>query len=413
LKKTNRKDFLKITGLMAGGLFFNKSFAEGDNNIVLAPDDYAQNFELNKNVLFFNNGTIGPSPKVVSTAIKNRIDFVNQTGKYSGLEHVLEESVARFLNIKTTEIAFTHNVTEGVNIAAAGIGLQAGDEVIMTGHEHVGGALPWLNKQKVDGIVVKAMKLGNTVQENMDNLVQAITSKTKIIAIPHVPCTIGTLLPLKMICKEAKKRGILTFIDGAHPLGMMPLDLKDLGCDIYASCFHKWMCGPKGAGFLYISEEIMERINPVFVGAYSADWELKGRKMELIEYTHTAHRYYYGTQNSAHYAGIIEAVKFQETIGRQTIFDYGQGLSQYFKKFILDNKQRFELLSPIEKESSSNMVSFKVKKGSLPLVNHLRSKEIITRYVAESDLDCMRVSFHLYNNQAQVSRLIKEIELFH
>lgn len=413
MKKTNRKDFLKITGLAASGFLFNKSFGQTDNKILVKPADYAQNFELKKDILFFNNGTIGPSPKVVSKAIKDRIDLVNQTGTYSGLEHLLENTVAQFFNVKTTEIAFTHNVTEGVNIAAAGISLQAGDEVIMTGHEHVGGALPWLNKQKVNGIVVKTMKLGSTVQENLDNLTQTISSKTKVIAIPHVPCTIGTLLPIKLICEEAKKRGIITMIDGAHPPGMMPLDLKDLGCDVYASCFHKWMCGPKGSGFLYVSEEIMERINPVFIGAYGADWELKGYKMEILEYAQTAHRYYYGTQNSAHYAGIIEAVKFQEALGKKAIFDYGQGLTQYFKDFIIDNKAKFELLSPIEAQSSSNMVSFKVKKGSLELINYLRLKSIITRYVAESDLDCMRVSFHIYNSKDQVNRLIKEIESFH
>lgn len=413
MKITNRKDFLKITGLAASGFLFNKSFGQTNGKIMLKPADYAQNFELKKEILFFNNGTIGPSPKVVSKAIMDRMDVVNQTGTYSGLEHILETTVAKFFNIKTTEIAFTHNVTEGINIAAAGINLKAGDEVIMTEHEHVGGALPWLNKQKVDGVIVKTMKLGSTIQENLENLIKAISSKTKVIAIPHVPCTIGTLMPIKLICEEAKKRGIVTIIDGAHPPGMMPLDLKYLGCDMYASCFHKWMCGPKGSGFLYISEEIMERINPIFIGAYSADWEMKEHKMELIEYAKSAHRYYYGTQNSAHYAGIIETVKFQETLGKNAIFEHGQGLAKYFKNFINDNKTKFELLSPIEAQSSSNMVSFKVKKGSLELMTFLRLKNIITRYVAESDLDCVRVSFHIYNSKEQVNQLIKEIESFH
>ena len=375
--KSNRKEFIKITGLGLGGFLFKPSLANAFETKA-AGSDYC----LNKGRIFLNNGTMGPSPKVVSKAIKDRMDFVNSTGSYGGVEKQTLAKVANFLGVESNEIALTHNVTEGINIAAWSLPLKRGDEVLMTGHEHVGGALPWLNRQKIDGIKVKTFELRETEAKTLESLSSAITDKTKVIAVPHIPCTTGQVLPVKQIAKLAKEKNIITVIDGAHPTGMMPLDLRDIGCDIYVSCFHKWLCGPKGTGYIFVTENMRKRMRPIFVGAHSADWVVKEKSMQLTDYVDSAHQYFYGTQNSALYAGINAAIDFQNEIGRDHIFAHGNNLANYFKDFILSDKNKFELLTPEESKSSANIISFKYGEKSQMLSNFLRSKNIVTRYVA-------------------------------
>jgi selenocysteine lyase/cysteine desulfurase len=401
----SRKEFLKITGTVAGGFLFNPSIANSFKR-----EGERGEFSLEKNIIFLNNGTVGPSPKSVSDAVKDRIDKVNEKAIYGGLEAETLSKVASFLNVKSEDLALTHNVTEGINIAAWGLMLEKGDEVLMTGHEHVGGALPWLNRQKIDGIKVRTFGLRSTAVKTLEAIEEAVTSKTKVIAVPHIPCTTGQVLPVKEIASFAKSKGIITVIDGAHPTGMMPLDITDIGCDIYASCFHKWLCGPKGTGYIYVSERVRDQLKPIFIGAHGADWLLKENEMKIMDYSDSAHQYFYGTQNSSLYAGIIAAIDFQNKIGRQKIFEHGKTLANYFKDFVLTNRFKYELLTPQEDISSANIISFKHSERGLMLYKHLKSKNIITRYVAESDLFCNRISFHIYNTKKDVDILIEEIK---
>ena len=111
--------------------------------------------------------------------------------------------------------------------------------------------------------------IGKTAEETLQNIQKAISKKTKLISVPHIPCTIGQVLPVKEICRIAKEKNIGTFLDGAHPPGMLQLDLKDIGCDFYAGCCHKWMLGPKGTGFLYCllytsSTIVTKQVLPLF-----------------------------------------------------------------------------------------------------------------------------------------------------
>jgi len=406
--KANRKEFIKITGLGLGGFLFNPSLSEA-----FTTSNDIGGFCLKRGRIFLNNGTMGPSPKVVSKAIKDRMDYVNETASYGGLESATLARVAKFLGVESDEIALTHNVTEGINIAAWSIPLKRGDQVLMTGHEHVGGALPWLNRQKIDGIKVKTFDLQETAAKTLEEVSAAINSKTRVIAVPHIPCTIGQVLPIKEIVELAKSKNILTVIDGAHPTGMMPLNLRELGCDIYVSCFHKWLCGPKGTGYMFVSNGIRQILKPMFVGAHSADWKLDKKQMELTHYVESAHQYFYGTQNTALYAGIIAAMDFQDEIGRDKIYAHGKSLANYFKEYLLSNAKTYDLLTPQEEQSSACIISFKFGEKGKMLTSYLRKNNIVTRFVAESDLFCNRISFHMYNSKAQVDELIKHMEEFH
>ncbi|MCC6722523.1 MAG: aminotransferase class V-fold PLP-dependent enzyme [Bacteroidia bacterium] len=369
-------------------------------------------FPLQSSLIYLNNGTMGISPYSVIEAIYNKIISINTKGQYGGGDHETIEALAKFTGADKDEIAFTHNVTEGNNIIAQGLPLKKGDEVILTTHEHVGGALPWLNRAKNDGIILKAVNLGNTSDETLANIEKLINKKTKVIAVPHIPCTTGQVLPAKRIATLAKEKGIFSFFDGAHGAGMLNLDLHDIACDFYSSCCHKWMLGPKGTGFLYIKKEKLEFLKPLMVGAYSdSGWDMLSNPPTMNGYCGNAHRFYYGTQSAELYEGIQAAIKFHETIGKQNIEDRVKYLTEYFRENLKNLGSNIEIVTPEEAVSRAAVTGFRMKTITMQKFQEAASKEnIIIRIVPENNVNVIRVSTHIYNQKSDIDKLLDIIK---
>jgi selenocysteine lyase/cysteine desulfurase len=173
------------------------------------------------------------------------------------------DALASFLHCKRDELALTRNCTEGNNIVYNGLDIKAGDEVLLTDQEHPGGRCPWEQKAARFGVKLNFVKLPrppDSAEEIVKLFEAALTPRTRLILFSHITWETGLLLPAKEICKLARKRGILTHIDGAHGIGQIPLDLHDLGCDFYATNGHKWLMAPKGTGALFIREEHLKRL---------------------------------------------------------------------------------------------------------------------------------------------------------
>lgn len=371
-------------------------------------------FPLRKDHIFLNNGTMGPSPYSVIKAVETEANEIERTARYGGNEESAIKSLAEFLNTKESEISLTRNVTEGINIICWGLPLKEGEEVIMTGHEHVGHAAPWLNRAKLHGIQIKIMKHGQTAEETLQNLRSVITKKTRVISVPHIPCTIGQILPAKEICAMAKERGIFCLLDGAHPPGMLVTDMKDLGCDLYAGCCHKWMLGPKGTGFLYVSSEMREKVQAYYGGGgFDTGWDMLTDPPLLSGYTDNGHRYYYGTQNAALFKGISAAVDFQTGIGRERIEKRIRSLAANLQEKLLKLDNAVEMLTPTEEISRGAQIAFRLKEKDVSkLHKNLLDNKIITRFVPENGINCLRVSTHLYNSFEEIDSFIEITDRF-
>src|SRR5207237_5384880 len=164
---------------------------------------------------------------------------------------------------KRDEIALLRNATEANSYIANGLDMKPGDEVLMTDQEHPGGEQPWNLRAKRYGIVVKKITLPKPVPDaatvlNLFN--EAITPRTRVIFFSHITTVTGVVLPAKEICALARSKGILSAVDGAHVTGMMRLRVHDLGCDLYSSSPHKWLQAPKGSGFLFVRDEMIDRL---------------------------------------------------------------------------------------------------------------------------------------------------------
>jgi selenocysteine lyase/cysteine desulfurase len=413
---TDRRDFIKKGILLTGALAIGDKFLSANSNHVLKSfngDDDALwkmvklQFPLQTDKIFLNNGTMGPSPYPVINTIHQEMLDIETTARYGGNEDLAILVLARFLKTKKEEISLTRNVTEGINIVASGLNLKKGDEVIMTQHEHVGHAGPWLNRAYNDGIIIKTFLLGKTADETISNFKKTITNKTKVISIPHIPCTIGQILPVKELCKIAKEKGILCFIDGAHPPGMLDLNITDINCDFYAGCCHKWMLGPKGTGFLYVSETMRDKLK-VHHGGAGVDngWDMLINPPSMKGYVDNGHRFFYGTQNAASFKGIEAAIEFHETIGVAKIEKRVKQLSQYLQEKLIEMSPKVEMLTPTESISRGAQIAFKINgKDMSDLQKKGYEKKIITRYVPENNINCLRVSTHFYNT-------IEEIDAF-
>jgi selenocysteine lyase/cysteine desulfurase len=366
-------------------------------------------FPLTTDRVYLNNGTFGPAPHPVQKALESSLSETNTSGEYGSTDP--ERAIlADFLRVKNSELCLTHNTTEGINIMAWGIPLEKGDEVIVTNQDHAGNALPWLNRAKTQGIILKVFTPANTAEENLQLIKSLVSSKTKVIAVPHVTCTTGLVFPIKEISEFARSRGIVTAIDGAHGAGVFDLDLSQLGCDLYAGCCHKWLLGPSGTGFVYIGEEMLERMQPLFIGAGSdTSWDLFSNPPTL-EYINTAHRFDYGTQSTSLMKGVFAAVAFHLEIGKEKVEARVRELNQYLFEGLVDLKDQLEILSPVEPQSRVAMLAFRPKNTTYQSTGMgLAKRGFRVRQVPEGRLNGIRISTHIYNSKKEIDLFLKAL----
>jgi isopenicillin-N epimerase len=229
-------------------------------------------FLIPEDEIYLNNGTVGSSPAPVLRAIFEAYNTTEKMDQEDPEDYPIwgyapwndfRDPLAEFVGCKRDEIALLRNATEANSYIANGVDMKPGEEVLMTDQEHPGGEHPWNLKAKRYGIVVKRVTLPRPVKDAAQvlNLFHdAITPQTRVIFFSHITTFSGVVLPAKELCALARSKGILSAVDGAHVPGMMRLNVHDIGCDMYSSSPHKWLFATKGSGFLYVRDEIIERL---------------------------------------------------------------------------------------------------------------------------------------------------------
>lgn len=410
--RSGRRTFLRrLGGGLAGTLAAGRVRLAGAQADPPSWDDLRAQFTLTRDRMYLNNGTIGPSPVPVQEAVRRTMEELDRRGEYDGWE-IARPKIAAFVHAAEKEIALTHNTTEGINIVASGLPLRSGDEVIVTTHEHAGNALPWLNRMRRDGIVLKTFQPGLRTDDNLNRIDSLCTPRTRVIAVPHITCTAGTVLPVREIARLGRGRGIWVALDGAHAPGMMPLDVAEIGCDFYAACGHKWMCGPRGSGFLYVREEVLDVLQPVWIGAYSdTGWDLSSDPPALSGYVPTAHRFDFGTQSAPQSAGLAAAVDFLTRVGTDRIWQRDLQLAGRLQAELLALGDRVEMLTPVEDASRGAMVGFRLKNVPYDAFGaHAAKRGFRIRLVPEGHLNAVRVSTHFYNSPDEVDMFVEAVK---
>ena len=372
-----------------------------------------EQFPLTRERVYLNTGGLGASPYAVIDAVVSRINELEkicETGHSEQLWSSIKQKAAALLGCDAEEIAYTRNATEGINIVCNGLPLKRGDEVITTTHEHVGNAVPWLARQKRDGIVIKLFEPSTkSAPENLDRIERLISKRTRLISVPHATTTTGQVLPVKEIAALAKAKNFWFFIDGAQTAGMLNFNLREIGCDAYATSGHKWLLGPKGTGLLYVRKDRLDTIQALEVGAYSD----KSHDLQTGELTlhPTAQRYEYGTVSTPIFAGLGAAIDFLMKIGMENVWARDAALSTA----LLNGLQEIPpvaILSPLNPAERSAMIAFKMKNIEyLKLQSFLAEKyKLRTRGVGEGGVNALRISWHIYNSFEEVNRVLEGVK---
>jgi len=261
----------------------------------------------------------------------------------------------------------------------------------------------------LDGIVIQVIDPAPTADEFLEKLKKRISPKTKAIAFPHIPCTTGQIFPMKEICALAREKGIFSLVDGAHGMGMIPLNLHEMGCDTYASCGHKWLLGPKGTGFIYVRKEFQAQMKATFVGAGSdkGEWNMAVNPPIQGAMQSSAHLFYSGTQSLSLYRGLEAAIDFFNTVGPDRIYARIAELGHYAQEQLLSLGSGIELLTPRESQSKAGVNGFRlIGTDAQKVYNYCAEKGYKIRVVHENKLNSLRVSTHIYNSKEEVDGLI-------
>ena len=315
--------------------------------------------------VYLNTAGSGPLPLPALHAITdsyNRLAYFGQTNadlisdNKARLE-VVRKNIANFVKAKAEEIFFVRCIAEAVNTVAYMIDWKPGDEVIISDQENPATILPFLNLKK-KGIIIKKLHITTDQGEMLQSFKTLLTEKTRLVMICQVMHAIGVRLPIKEMAAAAHEKGILFAVDAAQSVGVVPVDVHDLGCDFYMLASHKWIMGPEGATAVYIKEELVGKMDPPFAGVGTeASFDLDN---DTMVYKPGVAKYEYGGRHLSLYFGMDKAVDLLERIGIDEVYGRSLQLGAYFREK-LSKVPGLTVLNPYSQEYGSGIVSFKVQ----------------------------------------------------
>lgn len=296
---------------------------------------------------YLNTGTEGLLAEPVLAAYLEAVAAHDRYG-HVGIARAAAESeagrerLAALLHAEADEIAWTHNATDGVNlfVQSARWPMDGTAEVVISNEEHPAIIMPWYTLAARGGPRVRQFAISPEPDETLANFAAALSARTVAIAVSHVSCETGVRLPIADICRMAKERGAWAFVDGAQSVGQFDLAPRDLGADVLTGNGHKWLCGPKGTGFLWVARERLPDLTPTFVG--SGTYAREGLRDAFVDNAtpemtlmDSARRFEYGTRNFGPYAGLDAALRYRESLGAAAIEAHQAALVARLKRDLM------------------------------------------------------------------------------
>jgi isopenicillin-N epimerase len=355
--------------------------------------------------IYLNVGTLGAQPRVVVDAVVEHTRRVAETYPPRIDWDALKSQLGGMLRADPRGFVFPRNTTEAMSFVANGLDWSAGDEILTTHHEHIGGRCCWeLIAARYD---VRLHELAlPPVDEGPEAVVEvfrrAMTPHTRVLSVSHVTFTNGRVLPVAALAALCRERGVVCVIDGAHPPGLIPVDLDafaEAGVDFYASSPHKWLLAPQGTGMLWMAERWRTELWPTLASGGWDDLELG------------AHRFnHLGSLDESRLAGLVAALAFFDEVGLEAAHARIRTLRRRLIDGLRDVRG-LRITSPTDDVFGAGMVSFTLGGvAGLDLQRELGgSDKIRTRVISEFDLGWMRLSPHIYNGESDIDTAIARI----
>ena len=378
-----------------------------------------------KPLVYLDNAATSQKPRSVIAALTHYYEHDN-ANVHRGIHELSNRATnafeaartrtARFLHARQAdEIIFTRGTTEGINLVAATWGaknLNPGDVILLTELEHHSNLVPWqLLARRTGAKIAYIPVIGDEGTLDLSRLDTLLTSQVKILSMVHISNSMGTVNPVAELCARARKRGIVTLVDGAQSAGHLPVDVQAIGCDFFAFSGHK-ICGPTGIGALYGRQEVLDGMPP-----YQGGGEMiLTVAYDQSEFKPAPHRFEAGTPDISGPIGLHAAMDYLDAIGRDNIWRHDQELASYAveKLSALNN---IRIFGP--RENRAGLVSFLLKDvhahdvvtladqaGVALRGGHHCTQPHMHKLGVESTA---RASFYFYNTPAEVDRFIEAI----
>ena len=290
-----------------------------------------------KPLIYFDNANTAQKPRVVIEAVDafyrehnaNVARAVHTLGaEATSAYEAVRDKLARFVNAPSRdEIVFTSGTTQAINTVAYSFALprlKPGDEILVTTMEHHANIVPWQLVCERTGATLKAAPITPQGELIVERFVEMLTSKVKLAGVVHVSNVLGTVNPIREVARACHARDIPLLVDGSQAAPHLPIDVQALGCDFYALTGHK-LFGPTGTGMLWARKEYLAAMPPFFGGGEM----IREVRIEKTTFADPPHRFEAGTPNIAGFVGLGAALDYVESIGRERIAAYEQGLLDY------------------------------------------------------------------------------------
>ncbi|MCC7424671.1 MAG: aminotransferase class V-fold PLP-dependent enzyme [Planctomycetaceae bacterium] len=367
--------------------------------------------------IYLNHGSFGPSPAVVQNARqawtlqleRQPMDFFVRR-----MEGYLEAASARlgqFVSADAADLCFVDNATTAMNVVAESTLLNEGDEVLLTDHEYGAVMRIWRRACERRGARIVVARLPDPLisqEAIVDAVFAASTPRTRIIVVSHVTSPTAVILPVEQICRRARAKGIAVCIDGPHAVAMVPVDLRKIDCDYYCASGHKWLCGPFGSGFLYVSRRRQSSIVPPVI---SWGGSVSGRPFRWQDELN-----WLGTRDPAPFLAIPAAIDFLESYGVDEFRRQTHAMASAARRRIAD----LTGLAPFTPDSAAwfgSMATCPLPDGESPppgrrdpLQNQLWERHRIEIPVVHwHGRRLLRVSCHLYTTAEHIDLLMEAL----
>jgi selenocysteine lyase/cysteine desulfurase len=415
----NRREFARLLAIGGAAPFITpgKAWARPTDlpPTPASPDErfwatVREQFVMPPDLTMLNAANLCPSSAPVLETLYNATrdmdrdpSFDNRVKLGEGRENT-RKLLAEFLRVTPEEIVITRNTSESNNLVSNGVDLKAGDEVIITADNHPCNNTAWKQKAKRYGFTVKEIATPNPhpgADYYVDAFTKAITPNTKVIGFTHLTSTVGDVFPAKEICRLARERGILTLVDGAQTFGFFDVDLSDIQPDFYSGSAHKWPCGPKENGVLFINKNAHSKIWASIYSAYPGSVGIS----KTFEG--------FGQRDEPAMIAFGEALKLQTKIGRAVIEKRSRDLTTA----LIDGLKKIDGVkiwtSP---EPSRRAAVLSLQPGNLDvrkLSAALYQKDRIgcaTR--GGQDRPGLRFSPHFYNTHADIDKTVAAVKKY-
>lgn len=365
-------------------------------------------YMLSDGVIYLNHASIGTVPRAVHDARVRYLQLCETNpwlymwgGEWEDPREDVRNAAAEFLGCSPVEVTINHNTTEAFNLLANGLPLGPGDEVLFSSLNHTGASQPFFHMARSRGFTVERFQfpLLDAPQMDADRVIdeyaRRISPRTRVLVFPHIDNIVGIRHPVRELAAAARLRGVdYVVVDAAQSVGMIPIDVADMGVDLFATSPHKWIQAPKGLGLAYVSPALIESLQPMWVTWGQNQWQGTARIFED-----------YGTRNLAEVLAMGDALAFQRKIPAANREDRLRALRQHAVERASAH-QRTSWASPPSWEMNGALFGVAIRGGEANELSRTLFSEhgIVLRPFNTQGLNAVRLSPNLFNTEGEIDR---------